>query len=841
MHYIFILLALFVILPASAQKNEGELSNLVCFVRFADETEGNEFEKPFSDYEQLFNDSSESANSVFNYFQEVSYGKLSWTSAFYPANQEGKVIAYTAKNERGYYQEKSSINEEGYTDEVDRAAREQALIKEIAAHLSENLPDNVVLDANTDGIIDNVTLVLSGRSELSNRHLLWPHRSDLALPDEKAIYIKGKKLVGYLLVFDDANGWKSLSPIPLNTGVLCHEMAHSLGTYDLYHTSGDLNPVGVWDLMSDNLLIPQHMSAYTKYRYCKWLTDIPEITEPGTYTLNPVGGNTPENIAYKIKPVDSEEYFVVEYRRQAGTFEAGLPASGLLVYRINPAYTGGNAAYNGSSRLDEVYIFRPGGSPSADGNLNQAAFSQESGRTAFGGTADVRPFYSDGTEARFALTNISSCGETISFTFETLGHQIVLSEETITFQGTSEEKCEITLNADVDWNIADIPEWLSLSPTLGNAGKTVLTLETNTENSTYQTREAVLSFVSQSDPSVRSVLNVRQLSNLILPPTDVKAELEENTVRLTWASSQEGAPLLFDGFEDTSNPNGWQIKNEGDRGWHWYPTDKYYPAHTGSYSFYMKSAWEDLHQDERLTSPSFANGHTLTFYSRSIAPQKNVADQFYYVEVSKDNGATWTAVYDLIKDCDVVNKFTKITIDLSAYQSPTMKIAFHAYDTNNVGLSYWWQIDDVRIDGVSANPLVTAYAIYRDGERIGEASECCFVDESPLKGEHTYTVRALGTFGESSDSEGVKVSTDPTSIPTVSDAENARISLADGMLHIRSASPFTVRVFDANGALLLSRRSPDLGCELDATNWLGVFIVKVLPDSAPPIIRKFVR
>lgn len=122
------------------------------------------------------------------------------------------------------------------------------------------------------------------------------------------------------MVFNDANGWSSLSPVPLNTGVLCHEMSHTLGTYDLYHVNDDLNPVGVWDLMSDNLKTPQQMSAYTKYRYCKWIDEIPEISTPGTYTLNPVGGSSKENIAYKINPTGSDEYFIVEYRKKARDF-----------------------------------------------------------------------------------------------------------------------------------------------------------------------------------------------------------------------------------------------------------------------------------------------------------------------------------------------------------------------------------------------------------------------------------------------------------------------------------------------------------------------------------------
>lgn len=254
--FFLLFLALCGLIPVWAEKNKGDLSNLVCFVRFLDEDNDEMFERPFSAYEQLFNDDTQGANSVYNYFREASYGQLAWKSSFFPEAVDGRVISYRASRERGYYKEKSSINELGYEDDVDKVAREQALIREVAAWLSDALPEDASLDADDDGIVDNMCIVLSGRSELSNRHLLWPHRSDLALPDEKAIYIKGKKLVGYLMVFDDANGWASLEPVPLNTGVICHEMSHSLGTYDLYHVNDDLNPVGVWDLMSDNLLVP---------------------------------------------------------------------------------------------------------------------------------------------------------------------------------------------------------------------------------------------------------------------------------------------------------------------------------------------------------------------------------------------------------------------------------------------------------------------------------------------------------------------------------------------------------------------------------------------------------
>lgn len=828
--YRFLLLfwGIWCLIPAQAQKNKGELSNLVCFVRFWDEDDAETFEHSYAVYEQLFNDATPGANSVYNYFREASYGQLSWKSNFFPEAADGKVVSYRAKRERGYYKEKTSINEIGYEDEVDKAAREQALVREIAAWLSSSLPESVSLDADANGIIDNMCIVLSGRSELSNRHLLWPHRSDLALPDEKAIYIKEKKLVGYLMVFDDANGWASLEPVPLNTGVICHEMSHSLGTYDLYHVNDNLNPVGIWDLMSDNLLVPQQMSAYTKFRYCGWLDEIPEISEPGTYVLNPVGGMTRENVAYKIKPIGSEEYFVVEYRRKEGsTFDAGLPESGLLVYRINPSYTGGNVNYNGTTRLDEVYVFRPGGTVKADGDIEKAAFSAESGRTAFGGEAEVKPFYSDGSVARFALTNISSCGETLSFNLEKLGHQIKLSDESLTLGGKAGEKFEISVEADVDWTVTGMPEWLGATPQQGEAGKTTVTLETLTENGLAQTREAELVFTSPSDHSLKTVLTVRQLSNVILPPSGLTAATTGNGVVLTWTAPQEGAPLLSDGFEDTANPNGWSIQNAGDRGWGWQEESKYYAPYSGHYSIYMKSAWDDIHQDERLVSPVFANGSTLKFWSKSIAPQKEIENQFYYVEVSTDGGETWVPVFDLIKDCQVVNQYVEITIDLSAHQSDRMRVAFHAYDTNDLGLSYWWQIDEVNIYSTPSETLIQEYAVYRNGTELGRTSGLNFTDPHPVSGENIYTVRAVGGFGETSDSEAAVVIYDPSGVEQLEGQSGITVDVKRNHLTVQSATPLSrVRMMTANGMLAKMVCPKGHSCVLDISDLgRGLYIV----------------
>ena len=581
---LWIVVLFFPLLLSAAEKNKGELSNLVCFLRFNDEDNKEQFDKPISYYETMFNAEVEGANSVYSYFREASYNQLFWKSSFFPKSDGTQIISYKAKNERGYYREKNSINDLGYSNETEKAAREQALIKELAAYLSENLPDDVVIDANNDGLLDNICIIVSGNSDLSSKYMLWPHRSDLALPDEKAIYVKGKKIVGYLMVFNDANGWSSLSPVPLNTGVLCHEMSHTLGTYDLYHVNDNLNPVGVWDLMSDNLTTPQQMSAYTKYRYCKWIDEIPEISTPGTYTLNPVGGTTKENIAYKIKPTGSDEYFIVEYRRKDGTFDRGLPSSGLLVYRINPNVTGGNLNYNGTTRLDEQYLFRPGGTVTLDGDISKAAFSAESGRTAIGGNAELKPFYSDGKEAKFALANISSCGETISFDLLELTPQIYIPKPNVTLGGAINSTAQVIVESDVAWRIVDVPDWLTITPLQGEAGQSTIVLQAKSANENAQLRISDFHLQGVEDPSITAIVNVSQRSDLIQSPSALTAKEEGNTVVLTWVAPHEGTPALMEDFEDSGNLAKWTIKNEGNRGWLWQKNEKYKEPYAGNYS-----------------------------------------------------------------------------------------------------------------------------------------------------------------------------------------------------------------------------------------------------------------
>ncbi len=740
------LFMLSVVVNLSAQQNKGMLSNLVCFVRFADE-DASVFDKSVTDYESLFNAEGTSNISVYNYFNLASYNQLSWKSVLYPVSSDVNVLSFQASHSRSYYQHYTSINTDGY--DIDNAAdvlmREQSLVKEISDYLNTIVPQDANIDANGDGVVDNICIILSGNSEISAKYLLWPHRSTLYI---KSGSIASKKVNEYIVLFDGANGWNSFNPIQINAGVLCHEMSHTLGTRDLYHTLKGLNPVGVWDLMSDNLTTPQGMSAYTKYKYCEWIDEIPEISEPGVYTLNPVGGASKDNVAYKIKLPDSDEYFVLEYRKRSSPFENGLPASGLLIYRINPNFTG-NDGYDGSSKFDEQYLFRPGGSITADGNISEAYFSSESGRTAFGGAASVKPFYHDGTEANFAIANIGSCGDNISFELLPFSPQIILSQKEVTIAGELGSTCKVQVKAvNTDWEAKNIPDWLNISTLTGAAGTTDFIVTTESKNEQFVTRTGTILFQSTKDANVSIELRISQFSAIIQSPYSLTGSKDGSSINLSWERPIEGSAVLTEDFENIDNRNLWTIQTVNNVGWVWQEKEKYKLPYDGNYSARLNSEFEDRHQDERLVSPKFANAGRLFFYSNSIAPLKVNAHNFYYVEISNDNGATWNKIFDLKTQGTAVNKYERIEVDLSEHTSDNMLIAFHAYDDNNMGLSYWWHVDNIEVYPRVTSSVVKEYHIYRNGEKIGTSTDCSFTDMNPVSGSNVYKVKAVGDFGE---------------------------------------------------------------------------------------------
>ncbi len=451
----------------------GTINNINIFIRFNDE---NDFRSECTDFDDPFNKID--GPSLSHYYDEVSYGLLEVITHHFP-ECGSEDLSYKDSYPRSYYQPYNAANNtNGYldcwnaNDSTDAGfscedstqwgyIREHILLKNAIESIKSQIPPDLNVDGNDDGLVDNVTFLVSG-APTGWSDLLWPHRWSLTtFPVE----INGSIVDAYNLNLLSGN------PSYFTVGTLCHEFFHSLGAPDLYHyvESATPTPVGSWDIMEKTTDPPQYMAAWMKYRYANWL-DCTLIENGGTYSLSPL--QEQENSCYIIKsPYLESQLFVAEYRKQEGIYETTLPGneSGLLVYRINldinnngeidtldvdeswNKIIGGNA----DGPPDEVYLYRPGGTSLLNGNLLEAIFSSESGRTQLNDGTDpscflVEPFIDENDNGIYDigedftdlnndgdygdvpgglhLKNIGEAGDSIQFEFVNFFLNIDLTE-----------------------------------------------------------------------------------------------------------------------------------------------------------------------------------------------------------------------------------------------------------------------------------------------------------------------------------------------------------------------------------------------------------------------------
>jgi M6 family metalloprotease-like protein len=479
--------------------NHGHMNNLVVFIRFADE---NNFVNSFNSVNAMFNDSTPGNVSLYNFFQSATYNQLAITSTFYPQPSGTTILSYQDIYSRGHYEPYSVYNTDGYDpdDDNDRTGREHQLLARAVNYIANMVPSDLGIDYDDDGYVDNVVFVVRGNVGDWN-DLLWPHR--WALYSESA-YINGKRVWDFNLQLADATSY-------FNTAVLCHEMNHSLGAPDLYHyyEGTDRAPVGYWDLMETTMNPPQHMGAYMKYKYGHWIDEIPEITECGTYSLHSLGSSATNN-CYKIASPNPSEYFVLEYRNKNDNFESSLPSSGLLIYRVNTSFNG-NSMWNGVDIFDELYLYRPGGSFSSEGDTWYAAFSANTGRTEMNENTNPQPFLTDGTVlqlADFTIRNISySGGDSMTFTFCDVEY-LQATPENLILESNSGAAGTVSIASDMEWEISGGCDWLEFTPAADSGSVDVL-FTALSENTQFESRSCTLTVTASNNAQVSFVVTQR--------------------------------------------------------------------------------------------------------------------------------------------------------------------------------------------------------------------------------------------------------------------------------------------------------------------------------------------
>ncbi len=421
-----------------AINESSSFENIVIFIKFADETS---YTAPYDYdyYEALFN--STTSPSLKSYYLEVSYQQLTIDS--YIVNDGTTMIYYQDTHNRAYYEKyDETTNPDGYDGSSGntQSDREHALLKSALDYVDENnlVPASLDLDVNDDGDIDSITFMVSGEDNGWNS-LLWPHKWSLSTYyDYNAgeYYSYAPKINGkyaYTYTFELLGNSPSYD-VKVDVGVLSHETFHLISAPDLYHYYRYFNiePVGNWGLMDGTTTISSHMLGYMKEQYGNWISSVAEITESGTYTLAPMADSA-DNL-YKIDLGHSNEYIYLEYRLQEGMFETYLPESGLLVYRVDFDYLelgneDGYYAASGTPR-DELFIFRPGIDASTlpivfpeidedgvdeDGDIDNAAISNNNLYKEMGNGTDIPMFYSDGTLINIKIYNVIEHDGVITF------------------------------------------------------------------------------------------------------------------------------------------------------------------------------------------------------------------------------------------------------------------------------------------------------------------------------------------------------------------------------------------------------------------------------------------
>ncbi len=421
---IFTLLAAFVAAPCTlkAQNECTELTNVVIFIRFADDAEINH---SLADIDTMFNGRTPGYLSVYNYYDALTYGRIHYNTVYTNNIQNGVIVSYQDIMPRRYFQPYHSVmNPDGYHPEeqpfMGVSQREAQLLGRACRYVdSLHLIDpEVVLDGDGDGDIDNLSFIVKGGTG-DWASILWPHME--YFPHDSLDYtvtINGVRPNTFNFEFEGAGANY------FSAHVFRHEMAHSLDMPDLYHylNYSNVSPAGYWDVMHYSY-VPNHTAAIYKNKILHVADEPVRIMADGDYTLRSVGSSPSQNCYYIKSSIDPTQWFVFEYRRQEDLFEDGIPGTGLIVARwvdtVPLDYYGmfANAFFDFHTRAHQYWIFRPGSDiDTVDGNLFQAFFSQASGRTSFGPTTDPHPYLTDGTpEPGFEITDIRENGTELTF------------------------------------------------------------------------------------------------------------------------------------------------------------------------------------------------------------------------------------------------------------------------------------------------------------------------------------------------------------------------------------------------------------------------------------------
>ena len=344
--------ALYNFAPA-ADLTESKINPVIVLIKFKGQTD----EEAYSDYmiQKIKNCFAGESSSLKDYLKNVSHGRCSVDPYFSFDKGNNNIYVYEAPYTKEHYDPDYNSNYFGDGQE---------LLKDAFAAIKDQIPSDVNLDVDSNGDIDAIDFFVPAQTDWAT--FLWPHMSSIYDGTGKT-EVNGAKIGRYNLIttnYFSGSGYQ----------VITHEFMHTLGYPDMYiYNSGTFtDPIGNWTMMCGNTGYP---TVWERERYGGWVSEeqIPTISKNGFYELSDASKNPETNtIAYKINVPNSDEFFMVEYRNQnANEYEALVPNTGIIVYRVDPD------RYGNSVGDPEVYVLRNSGygsySAALTGDINRTS------------------------------------------------------------------------------------------------------------------------------------------------------------------------------------------------------------------------------------------------------------------------------------------------------------------------------------------------------------------------------------------------------------------------------------------------------------------------------------
>ena len=365
----------------------------------------------------LFDDNA--TGTMSDYYDEISHGGFTVDGTAHGWYQSTYTMSEAKANTKQYVSEIAQLSD----PDVD------------FSQFDNDGPDNIPNSGDDDGYVDGIAVVYSGCGAEwgPGNDNLWPHMSSLGSYD----YTTGDASAngGYVIVSsyfvapELAGGGDCYTDIIRPMGVYAHEFGHILGLPDLYDRNdgnGSSEGIGNWCLMAGGSWngwagdTPAHMSAWCKQEM-GWI-------DPVVLDDDQSGLSIPdaENNAYALKIWEDDyqwsRYFLVENRQMTG-YDAGLPASGLMVYHVDENRRYGSHRWSSGPVNDDhlhkfIDVEAADGNADMDNGVNRGddgdPFPGSSNNIDFSSNSNPNSHRYTGDATDIVVTSISGSSSTMS-------------------------------------------------------------------------------------------------------------------------------------------------------------------------------------------------------------------------------------------------------------------------------------------------------------------------------------------------------------------------------------------------------------------------------------------